>query len=89
MPGVARVGQDTAGGTQLGSQAPTVFVNGSVIVVLGDLVAAHGVPPHSPMPTMAAASTTVFAGGIGVCRQGDAASCGHPSTGSGNVFAGG
>lgn len=88
MPGVARVGQDTAGATIIGNLAPTVIVNGSPTAVLGAAVAGHGDPPHAA-PVMAQASGTVFAQGIPVCRAGDQASCGHPATGSGDVFAGG
>lgn len=89
MPGISRVGVDSAGGTIVGNLAPTVFVNGAPIVVQGAAVTPHGLPPHSPQPVMVGHSSTVFACGIPVCRQGDAASCGHPATGSGNVFAGG
>jgi uncharacterized Zn-binding protein involved in type VI secretion len=35
---------------------------------------------------MVGASNNVFANGIGVCRAGDAASCGHPASGSSDVF---
>lgn len=87
MPGVARVGQDTAGGVLLNGGNSTVFVNGSPGAVLGTQVSGHGDAPHSG-PSMITASSTVFFNGIPVCRQGDAASCGHTSTGSGNVSAG-
>jgi len=86
MPGIARVGVDSAGGTILGGGQSTVFCNGSLIAVLGDAVQGHGTGPHSS-PVMAQASTNVFAGGKGVCRQGDQASCGHVATGSSNTFA--
>jgi hypothetical protein len=36
---------------------------------------------------MAAGSGNVKANGIGVSRAGDSASCGHPASGSGTVFA--
>lgn len=91
MPGAARVGTDTAGGTQLGGGQGTVYVDGALWVVRGDAVASHPPCPNPPShcaATMAGASATVFAGGIPVCRQGDAASCGHASTGSATVFAG-
>jgi uncharacterized Zn-binding protein involved in type VI secretion len=45
------------------------------------------VPPHLS-PVMVGSSGTVFASGIAVSRAGDAASCGHTATGSGDVFAG-
>ena len=87
MPGIARVGVDSAGGTITGNLAPTVFVNGSPIAVKDAAVAGHGLPPHAS-PVMVGCSTTVFANGIGVCRANDAASCGDTASGSGNVNAG-
>ena len=91
MPGAARVGTDTAGGTQLGGGQGTVYVDGALWVVRGDAVASHApcpVPASHCAATMVGASATVFAGGLPVCRAGDPASCGHPSTGSTTVFAG-
>ncbi|MFC4213990.1 PAAR domain-containing protein [Pseudophaeobacter arcticus] len=87
MPGVSRISQDAAGGTLIGVLAPTVVVNGSPVAVLDCAVEGHGLVPHAA-PVMAEASGTVFAGGIPLCRTGDAASCGHLATGSTNVFAG-
>lgn len=89
MPGIARVGVDSAGGAITGNLAPTVKVNGSPVAVQGAAVASHApVPPHVGSPTMVGHSGTVFANGIPVCRAGDAASCGHAASGSANVFAG-
>ena len=88
MPGVARVGVDSAGGIITGGGQSTVYINGALAAVLGDGVAPHGSPPHNAA-VMVEASGTVFAAGIPVCRAGDAASCGHRATGSGDVFAGG
>ena len=87
MPGIARVGQDSAGSVIVGNLAPTVFVNGKPIAVKGAAVTGHGKTPHAA-PVMAGCSSTVSACGIPVCRAGDAASCGHPASGSDNVFAG-
>lgn len=87
MPGVSRVGVDAAGGTIVGDLAPTVFVDGSPIVVKGAQVAGHGNGPHAG-PVMSGASGTVFANGIAVVRSGDNATCGHTASGSGDVFAG-
>ena len=86
MPGVSRVGVDTAGGIITGPGEPTVLVNGSPVSVIGDSVAPHGLPPHDSA-VMVGGSNTVFAGGIGVVRAGDASSCGHTATGSSNVNA--
>lgn len=77
---------DSAGGVIVGNLAPTVFVNGSPVVVLGSAVTGHGLGVHAA-PTMQTASTTVFAQGKRVCRAGDVASCGDAASGSGNVFA--
>ncbi len=87
MPGIARQGLDAAGGTQLAGGQATVYANGALVVLLGDAVAGHGQAPHAA-PAMATASDTVYAGGIRLCRAGDLASCGHASTGSGDVFVG-
>lgn len=87
MPGVSRVGTDSAGGIITSPGKPSIKVNGSTISVIGDLVASHGNSPHDAA-SMVGGSSTVFAGGIGVVRVGDAASCGHTATGSSNVFAG-
>ena len=87
MPGISRVGVDKAGGVIDGNKAPTVFVNGSPIVVKGAEVRAHGRPPHASA-TMDEASVDVFANGIGVCRTGDLSTCGHSISGSSNVLTG-
>ena len=81
MPGIARKGSDTAGGTQLGGGQDWVKIDGDAIVLLGDPVAAHGPPPHRS-PVMAQGSSWVKIGNVPICRAGDAASCGHASTGS-------
>ena len=80
MPGIALVGVDTAGGVQLGLQAPWFRVNGQPVAVKGDSVAGHGFPPHDS-PIMAEGSPTFRVGGIPVCRKGHLATCGHATTG--------
>jgi uncharacterized Zn-binding protein involved in type VI secretion len=87
MPGVSRVGVDSAGGTILGPGVPSVIVNGAPISIIGDAVAGHGPSVHAG-PVMVEGSSTVFAGGIGVVRAGDAASCGDTASGSSDVIAG-
>jgi len=88
MPGVCRVGVDSAGGTITGMiQDGSVNANGSPVSVHGDPVAGHGLPPHAA-PTMVAGSNNVFVNGIAVCNAGDQATCGHPASGSGNVNVG-
>lgn len=91
MPGIARIGVDAAVGILSGPGVPSVTVNGATICVLGDLVVPHAPwgrphPPHN-YPAMVTASGTVTAGGKPVCRAGDVASCGHATTGSGDVTA--
>tara|TARA_Y100000034_G_scaffold126462_1_gene177729 strand:- start:367 stop:630 length:264 start_codon:yes stop_codon:yes gene_type:complete len=86
MAGVSRAYQDTAGGTIL-SGASSVNVNGLPVALMFSPVAGHGKNRHSG-PQMIRSSHSVRANGRGVVRQGDSATCGHPATGSGNVFAG-
>ncbi len=87
MPGVSRVGVDSAGGIIIGPGVPSVVVNGAAVSVKGDSVAPHGDNPHASA-TMVESSGTVIAGGIGVVRAGDAASCGDTASGSSDVIAG-
>ena len=60
--GCTRVFADSAGGTILGPGIPSVIVNGVPISVIGDAIAPHGDPPHSPAPTTANPSNNVVAG---------------------------
>jgi uncharacterized Zn-binding protein involved in type VI secretion len=85
MPGIARDnGKDVAGGPII-QGSPNVYANNFIVARRGDQVAPHGRGPHRS-PVMVGASNNVFANGIGVCRAGDAASCGHPASGSSDVF---
>ena len=86
MPGASRVGMDSAGAVIVGVLAPTVFINNANVSVVGAAVQGH--PPWGPhiAPSMAAGSPNVFANNIAVCREGDSATCGHPTSGSGDVF---
>ena len=86
MSGVSRVNLDTAGGLINGALVSTVNVNSKPIAVKGATIVAHGSGPHAA-PVMVGSSSTVYAGGIPICRAGDAASCGHTATGSDNVNA--
>lgn len=83
MPGAARKG-DSAGGT-ITTGSTTVFINGQPLAAIGDKVSGHGLGAHSS-PSLAEGSTNVFVAGVPASRQGDKATCGHPATGSGNVF---
>ena len=86
MPAVARDG-DLCGGAIVATATATA-VNGLAPARIGDAVEPHGDPPHDSA-TMVEGSATVLVEGVGVCRVGDAASCGHTiTTGSPNVAAG-
>lgn len=88
MSGVCRIGIDSAGGIIIGMlQDGTVFANGSNVSVNSDPVQGHGTGTHAA-PVMIANSNNVFINGIMVCKQGNLATCGHPSTGSADVFIG-
>ena len=88
MPGICRVGVDTAGGVILGVlQDGTVYANGALVSVDNDPVQGHSPGVHAG-PTMIAGSKNVFISGIAVCNAGDLATCGHAATGSSNVFIG-
>lgn len=76
----ARVISEYAGGTIVGILAPTVFVNGINISVVGDPVEGHGPYQHAG-PVIATGSPNVFAHNSNVTRQADSASCGHPVVG--------
>ena len=85
MPGISRnAGVDVAGGAIVQGSG-NVFANSNPVARVGDAVAGHGRGPHRG-PVMAAGSGNVFTNNIPTCRAGDPASCGHPSSGSGNVF---
>lgn len=81
MPGIAVRSLDTAGGAQLAGVQHWFLVEGEPTVLLGDPVAPHGLPPHSPSPVMVEGSDWMTIDGVPVCRAGHLASCGHASTG--------
>ena len=87
MSGICRVGIDTAGGVILGGGQNFVYANSAIVSVDGDLVQGHGPGVHAG-PVMIAGSNNVFINGIAVCNAGDLATCGHPASGSSNVFVG-
>jgi uncharacterized Zn-binding protein involved in type VI secretion len=80
--GIAVQGLDSAGGAQLAGGQGFFRVEGALVVLLGDPVASHGLPPHAA-PVMAEGSGWMTLDGIPACRAGHAASCGHASTGRG------
>lgn len=85
MSGITVKALDTAGGVQMAGQQATWTVNGQPIVLLGDPVAGHGLPPHAA-PTMAEGSAWMSLNGIAVVRAGHKANCGHPATGQSNFL---
>jgi uncharacterized Zn-binding protein involved in type VI secretion len=73
---------DTAKGPHLAGGQSFYMVEGQPVVLLNDKVTPHGGSPHGPKPpTMVEASSFYKINGIGVVREGDLASCKHPSTG--------
>lgn len=81
MPGISRIGVDTAGGVIVGALQGFVRVEGSLWAVLGDAVAGHGPGAHGG-PVMGQGSSFIRIDGIPVCRAGHTATCGHAATGS-------
>lgn len=85
MGGISRNGVDTAGGIINSVGQSHVYVNGALAIVHGDPVTPHGVGAHAG-PTMIASTTKVFINGKAVVQAGDLATCGHPASGSANIF---
>jgi len=79
--GVAVHALDVAGGAQMTEVNDWYRIEAQPVVVIGDLVEAHGVPPHSPPPPMVEGSAWYRVGGIPVCREGHKAACGHATSG--------
>lgn len=85
MPGVSR-DNDSAGGDLIPSQSD-VYVNNELVIIDGDGVAGHGIPPHIPQTISATINTTVYVHNKLVVVAGDTADvCGEAATGSGDVF---
>lgn len=78
--GIAVKDLDSAGGPHLAGGQSGWTINGKPIVLLGDPVTGHGIPPHAS-PVMVEGSNWMTINGVPVCREGNLASCGHPSTG--------
>jgi uncharacterized Zn-binding protein involved in type VI secretion len=78
MPAVARQGDACGSGVIIASYRG-LTVDGVPVACLGDRVSPHGKGKHkSAVLTQASADYTVA--GLGVCRIGDMASCGHTIT---------
>lgn len=80
MAGVSVAGVDSAGGALIAQGQGFVTINGALVIVLGDPVTPHGLPPHAA-PVMASAVPWVTINGIPICVAGNVASCGHSSSG--------
>lgn len=85
MPSIGRVGADSAGG-KVTTGNMSVEINGLPVAIVGSKIQGHGDSPHSS-PSMNVGSASVLVGGIGVCRTGDSASCGHSLVSNSNVEA--
>lgn len=82
MPGIAVRSLDSAGGPQLAGNSGNFLVEGQPVVCVGDPVTPHGPPiPKHTGPTMAEGVGWFIINGKPVCREGNLADCGHPSTG--------
>lgn len=88
MPIASLAGFDNAAGILISAQQSFVRSKGNLVIVRTDPVTPHGTPPHASA-TVAGCSAIVRINGLGVARQGDAATCGHRCTGSSIINIGG
>lgn len=94
---VTRFAQDTCDGvcpansTELpSSSSPDVYVNSNLVIRQTDTYEGHKVGDPHIGRKVSTGSSTVFANGLQLARQGDPIDCGAKIlTGSGDVFAGG
>lgn len=84
MPGVAVALLDLAGGPHLAGNSGPFLVEGQPVVCVGDPIIPHApfVPKHTD-PHMAEGVPWFIVNGKPICRQGNLADCGHPSSGRG------
>lgn len=80
MPGITRVGIDTAGGVIQGPGAPLVTINGAPVSLVGDSVTGHGSGSHASA-VMVQGSAIFTVNGIPVVLAGMRASCNDQATG--------
>lgn len=80
MPGISRVGIDSAGGIIRGGGQSIATINGAPIAVLGDDVTGHGSGSHASAK-MAQGSAIFTINGIPVVLAGMRASCNDQATG--------
>ncbi len=71
------------------SGSPDVLIDGKPVARVGDALAPHSKPKHSPHPrTIAAGSATVLINGMPAAVTGGAIDCGGVTIGSGSVIVG-
>ena len=80
MPGISRVGIDTAGGVIKGGGQAIATINGALIAVVGDKVEPHGKGTHGDAE-MVQGSAVFTINGIPVVLAGMKASCDDTATG--------
>lgn len=69
--------------------SPDVLIDGKPVARVGDQLAQHSKPKHSPHPrTIASGSSTVFINGLPIATTGGAISCGGVTIGSSSVVVG-
>lgn len=84
MPLASLAGYDNAGGILISAKQSFVRCKGQLVIVRTDPVTAHGTAPHNSA-TVAGCSATTRINGLGIARQGDAATCGHACTGTSHI----
>ena len=77
---------DIAGGDIIATSAGSDFIaDGELVTVDGDDVVPHGTGIHASA-IMIASNQEFYLDGIPVCIEGDLATCGHTTSGSGGMF---
>lgn len=79
MAKIGLVGQSVAGGVITSSPNTRGLCEGKLIVCVGATIAPHGDGAHSHAVMVEGSSRSKIQG-IPICREGDAASCGHVLT---------
>ena len=74
---------DSAGGPQISGTAAGFTIDGKMPACVTDPVTPHGLLKHAA-PVMATGAPNFIINGQRVCREGDLADCGHPTTGTPN-----
>lgn len=81
MPGISRVGLDTAGGLIVNTPQTFFTVEGALVALVGSAIADHGGGSHNSA-NMAEGSDFLTVNGFAAVLAGHAADCGHLATGS-------